>query len=459
MNNINNISIDYDLFSIYENEYFIKNKIMPIKEDDICLNLLVCKDSSLSSVNNEFTKVLKYKEVDTNELMFQLSFLDTKIDLYTHAKSIVSKSIVSKSKDENQSVEKFLRLLINFSIETRSSDIHIEQQNNLVLFRFRVDGKLKTFFVFSYELLKVLSSYIKLISNIDITQTRLPQDSRFSILLNNEAYDFRVSTMPTIESESIVIRILDKKNINKSIEDLGLSSNIYSILKKSLNLKQGLILVTGPTGAGKTTTLYSILQELNSSEKKIVTVEDPVEYKIDSISQIAVNNKIGLSFEVILKNILRQDPDIIFIGEIRDKLSLDIALQASLTGHLVLASIHSNNSVETISRLMDLDADPFLISSSLKLIFSQRLILNYCKFCEAKGCIKCNYAQYYDRSCIAEAMLIDEKISSMIFKKEDINEIKKYLKSIEFKTILDDGKEKVSLKITSIEEVLKVVNF
>jgi len=454
MNNINNIDINYGLFCIYEKEYFLKNKIVPLQEDDISLEFLVCKESNLKTIKEDFTKVLKYTEIEINDLLFLLSFLDIKIDLHSNAKSIV----LEKSND-NKSVEKFFHRLISFSIQTRASDIHIEQYEEQVLFRFRVDGKLKTFFSFSYELLKVLSSYIKLISNIDITQTRLPQDSRFSIFVNNETYDFRVSTMPTIKSESIVIRILDKKNINKSIEDLGLSSNIYSILKKSLNLTQGLILVTGPTGAGKTTTLYSILQELNSSEKKIVTVEDPVEYKIDSISQIAVNNKIGLSFEVILRNILRQDPDIIFIGEIRDKLSLDIALQASLTGHLVLASIHSNNSVETISRLMDLDADPFLISSSLKLIFSQRLILNYCKFCMAKGCEKCNYTKYYSRSCIAEAMVIDERISSMIFKKEDINKIKKYLKNIEFKTILDDGEKKVSSDITSIEEVLKVVNF
>jgi len=454
MNNINNMLIDYDLFVSYEKEYFLKNKIIPILEDDISLSLLVCKESNLKNVNNDFNKVLKFTQINTDELMFKLSFLNIKINLYT-----LAKSIISQVKDENKSVEKFLNALISFSILTRASDIHIEQYNKTVLFRFRVDGKLRTFFSFNSELLKVLSSYIKLISNIDITQTRLPQDSRFSIALNSEAYDFRVSTMPTIESESIVIRILDKKNINKSIEDLGLSTNIYSTLKKSLALTQGLILITGPTGAGKTTTLYSILQELNSSEKKIITVEDPVEYKIDAISQIAVNNKIGLSFEVILKNILRQDPDIIFIGEIRDKFSLEIALQASLTGHLVLASIHSNNSVETISRLMDLNADPFLISSSLKLILSQRLILNYCKFCNAKGCEKCNYSKYYDRSCIAEAMSIDEKISSMIFKKEDINEIKKYLKSINFRTIIDDGKEKVSLHKTSIEEVLKVVNF
>jgi general secretion pathway protein E len=454
MNSINSVSIDYSLFFSYEKEYFIKNKIVPLKEDDISLDLLVCKESNLQSVNSDFSKVLKYREVNTSDLQFLLSHLDNKLNLFT-----LASKILSEKKGDERSIEKFINVLIEFSILTRSSDIHIEQDNKLVLFRFRVDGKLRTFFSFNYKLLKSISSYLKLISNIDITQTRLPQDSRFSISINSETYDFRVSTMPTIDSESIVIRILDKKSINKSIEDLGFSQSIYSSLKKALKLTQGLILVTGPTGAGKTTTLYSILQELNSNEKKIITVEDPVEYKIDSISQIAVNNKIGLSFEVILKNILRQDPDNLFIGDIRDKFTLDIALQASLTGHLVLASIHSNNSVETISRLMDLNADPFLISSSLKFILSQRLVLNYCKFCNAKGCEKCNYTRYYDRSCIAEAMRIDEKISSMIFKKEDLNEIKKYLKSIDFKTIVEDGKEKVTLNKTSIEEVLKVVNY
>ncbi|MBU0924720.1 Flp pilus assembly complex ATPase component TadA, partial [bacterium] len=204
---------------------------------------------------------------------------------------------------------------------------------------------------------------------------------------------------------------------------------------------------------------YSILKEINSEEKKIITVEDPVEYKIDSICQVAINNKIGLSFEVVLKNILRQDPDVIFIGEIRDKFSLDIALQASLTGHLVIASIHANNALETISRLIDLQADPFLISSTLKLIMAQRLVLNYCKYCNVKGCEKCNFTKYYDRSCIAEVLKIDEKMSSFIFKKTQMNEIKDYLKTINFKTILDDGKQKVDLKITSLDEVYKVISF
>ncbi|MDZ7819406.1 MAG: GspE/PulE family protein [Aliarcobacter sp.] len=349
--------------------------------------------------------------------------------------------------------------LLLFSIELRSSDIHIEMYLDLVLFKFRIDGRLKIFFSFNSEFFKFISSYIKLISNLDMTQIRIPLDGRFSLEINEKNYDFRVSTMPTIDAESIVLRVLDNKNIDKNLQTLGLSPNLLEILNQSLLLTQGLILISGPTGSGKTTTLYSILKELNCEEKKIITVEDPVEYKIDSICQVAINNKIGLSFELVLKNILRQDPDVIFIGEIRDKFSLDIALQASLTGHLVIASIHANNAVETISRLIDLQADPFLISSTLKLIMAQRLVLNYCKYCGAIGCEKCNYTKYYDRSSIAEILKIDEKMSSFIFKKAEMNEIKDYLKTINFKTILDDGKQKVDLKITSLEEVYKVISY
>jgi len=252
---------------------------------------------------------------------------------------------------------------------------------------------------------------------------------------------------------------LDNKNIDKNLQTLGLSEDIYSKLFDILKLTQGLILISGPTGSGKTTTLYSILKELNSDEKKIITIEDPIEYQIDSINQVPINNKIGLSFEVVLKNILRQDPDIIFIGEIRDKFSLDIALQASLTGHLVLASIHSSNCLETITRLIDLKADPFLISTTLKAIIAQRLVLMYCKECMAKGCKKCNFTKFYDRSCITEILKVDEKISSLIFQKASLNEFKEYLKTINFKTMFDDGKEKVHKNLTNIEEVYKVVNF
>ena len=445
--------IDYSLFEKYGKEYFINNKIIPIYEDNIYLKIAVCSNSNLLTVKDDFDKLISYQEINELELLFILSNLDKKIALF----NLASKSIFQNSFEKY--ISDFLEEVLLFSVELRASDIHIERYMDLILFKFRVDGRLKTFFAFEYDFFKYISSYIKLISNLDITQVRIPLDGRFSLEINEKNFDFRVSTMPTIDSESIVLRVLDNKNINKNLRTLGVSSNLLEILNESLKLTQGLILISGPTGSGKTTTLYSILKELDSEEKKIITVEDPIEYKIDSICQVAINNKIGLSFELVLKNILRQDPDIIFIGEIRDKFSLDIALQASLTGHLVIASIHANNAVETISRLVDLDADPFLISSTLKLIMAQRLVLNYCNFCKAKGCEKCNFTKYYDRSNIAEILRIDEKISSFIFKKSDINEIKEYLKTIKFKTMLDDGKQKVEENITSLDEVYKVISY
>jgi len=445
--------IDYSLFEKYDKEYFIKNLIIPIFEDSISLKFAVCKNSNLGTIKDDFVKVLNFIEVNELEILFILANLENRQNLY----KIAQKSIVQNSSEKYTA--QFLDELILYSIEQRASDIHIEKFKNLVLFKFRVDGKLKIFFSFTAEFFRVFSSFVKLISNLDMTQIRLALDGRFTRYIDDKKYDFRLSTMPTIEAESIVLRILDNKNIDKNLQTLGLSEDIHSKLFDILKLTQGLILISGPTGSGKTTTLYSILKELNSDEKKIITVEDPIEYQIDSINQVPINNKIGLSFEVVLKNILRQDPDIIFIGEIRDKFSLDIALQASLTGHLVLASIHSSNCLETITRLIDLKADPFLISTTLKAIIAQRLVLMYCKECMAKGCKKCNFTKFYDRSCIAEILKVDEKISSLIFQKASLNEFKEYLKTINFKTIFDDGKEKVHKNLTNIEEVYKVVNF
>ena len=453
MNTILKTLINYSLFEKYNKEYFINNRIIPIYENEISIKFAVCKSSKLNTIKDDFQKLINFIEIEELELLFILNHIDKKILLY----DLSSKSILQNSFEKF--IDKFLNELLLFSIKLRASDIHIEQYKDLILFKFRIDGKLKTFFTFKMEFFKFISSFIKLNSNLDMTQCRLPLDGRFSLNIENKKYDFRVSTMPTLEAESIVLRILDNKNINKNLQTLGLSQNLLEILTKTLKLTQGLILISGPTGSGKTTTLYSILQELNCEEKKIITVEDPIEYKIDSICQIPINSKIGLSFELVLKNILRQDPDIIFIGEIRDKFSLDIALQASLTGHLVIASIHANSAVETILRLIDLQADPFLISSTLKLVMAQRLVLNYCKFCGAFGCQKCNYTKYYDRSTIAEVLKIDEKISSMIFKKSDINELKAYLENINFKTILDDGKQKVEQNQTSLDEVYKVACF
>ncbi len=273
-----------------------------------------------------------------------------------------------------------------------------------------------------------MSSFIKLVSKLDITQIRLPQDGRFTREKEKKNYDFRVSIMPIINGESIVIRVLDNINIKKNIEDLGFSNHIYEDLKNITTLKDGLVLISGPTGSGKSTTLYSLIKKFNFETKKIITIEDPVEYKISQIQQIHVNDDIGLGFKTVLKNILRQDPDIILIGEIRDKYSLDIALQASLTGHLVLASIHANNSIETLSRLIDLKADSYLLSTTLKYIISQRLILNICKYCKKNTCEKCNFTGFFGRSSLCEVLEVDKVISSMIFEKNKSMKLENILK-------------------------------
>ncbi|MCT7500327.1 GspE/PulE family protein [Aliarcobacter cryaerophilus] len=444
--------IDYTLFEKYDKEYFIENKIVPIYEDSISLKIAICPSSNIDKIKDNFIKIINCIEEKEHDILFILAHIEKRVNLHKSALKSIS------SNDDEKFTSYFLDELILYSIEQRASDIHIEKYQDLCLFKFRVDGRLRIFFSFDEELFRVFSSFVKLISNLDMTQIRLALDGRFSRNINDKKYDFRLSTMPTIQAESIVLRILDNKNIDKRLDDLGLSQNIYEDLKDVLKFTQGLILISGPTGSGKTTTLYSILKELNCDDKKIITVEDPIEYKIDSINQVPINNKVGLSFELVLKNILRQDPDIIFIGEIRDKFSLDIALQASLTGHLVLASIHSSSSVETITRLIDLKADPFLISTTLKAVMAQRLVLAHCKSCE-NGCKECNFTKFYDRTSIAEILKIDEQISSLIFNKASFNELKEYLKNINFKTILDDGKQKVKNSLTTLEEVYKVVNY
>ncbi|MCP4970280.1 MAG: type II/IV secretion system protein [Arcobacter sp.] len=446
---INHI-IDYNFVNSFDINTLRESLSIPLKSEDIYFTSFTCVSSDISKV---YTKsLIKSIELEKEEILFFLSDIQTRIKLY-------NLSLQSKNSNDinHNNIEEFFNIILKKSIDNRCSDIHIEAMNNSMIIRFRIDGILKIFYVFEKAFFVLLSSYIKLISKLDITQIRLPQDGRFNKEIENKSYDFRVSSMPTINAESIVIRILDKQNVKKDIKSLGFSSNIYKELENISKLKNGLVLISGPTGSGKSTTLYSLLKLLNNSNKKIITIEDPVEYKIEQIQQVSINEDIGLGFNKVLKNILRQDPDIILIGEIRDKFSLDIALQASLTGHLVLASIHSNSSVETLSRLVDLQADTYLLSTTLKYVFSQRLVLLLCKNCKKKGCTVCNFTGFHNRSSICEVLKVDENISSMIFLKNDVKLIKEHLKNTNFVSILDDGKEKVKEGLTTFDELYKVV--
>lgn len=441
--------IDFDYLSSYDQELLKRSLLIPLKSDGLYKKCYCCEESNLDYLQSN--QLLKYINIKREQIEFFLSDFDFRKKLYLLSKSIVF------SKSNNDYLKQFVSNLLSKAILLNASDIHIESLDNKVLIRFRIDGILKSFYSFSKELSFSLSSYIKLLSKLDITQNRVPMDGRFTYIIENNKYDFRVSTMPTIYGESLVVRVLDNENVNKSLNQLGFTPSNYKLIKEISCLTEGLVLITGPTGSGKSTTLYSLINEFNFEDKKIITIEDPVEYKIEGIQQIEVNKELGLDFSVILKNILRQDPDVILIGEIRDKESLQIALQASLTGHLVLASIHANSSIDTLSRLVDLNADFFLLSSSLRMIISQRLILMSCKYCNTKGCIKCNFRGYKGRSSISEVLKIDEKISSLILNGFNLNEIKGYLKTLDFKTLLDDGKIKVSKKETTLEQIYKVV--
>ncbi len=443
--------IDYSCFKEFDINKLRDKLILPIKYDGIYFSCFTCDESDLNSLN--IKELINQKSLKKDEILFFLSDIENRIRLFNLSKKAKNSETINDTY-----IEEFFSILINKAISTRASDIHIESASSSITIRFRVDGNLKIFYVFEKELLQVLSSHIKLLSKLDITMHRLPMDGRFSLNIQNRKYDFRVSTIPTISGESIVLRVLDNKNIKKSIKDLGFSKNIYSEIENITKLNQGLVLITGPTGSGKSTTLYSILKEMNTQDKKIITIEDPVEYQVEQVQQISVNDDLEFTFDNILRRVLRQDPDILLIGEIRDASSLNIALQASLTGHLVLASIHANNSLETISRLIDLKADSYLLSTTLNYIISQRLVLNICSNCNNKGCEICNYSGFYNRSTISEVLKIDEKLSSLIFTNKSSEEINEYLTSINFKTMIDDGKQKVEEGITTMDEVYKVIN-
>ena len=443
--------IDYSCFEQFDIEKLQEYLILPINYDGIYFKCFICEKSNLDALN--IKGLIRSEYLNKDEILFFLSDVKLRTKLF----ELTKKAEKSESINDT-SIEDFFSLIINKAIEVRSSDIHIESLEDNMTIRFRVDGNLKIFFIYEKKFIVILSSYIKMISKLDITMSRLPMDGRFSLYVKSYKYDFRISTMPTISGESIVIRVLDNKTIKKSIEELGFSKNIYDEVENIVNLTQGLVLVSGPTGSGKSTTLYSILKKLNKENKKIITIEDPVEYKLEQTQQISVDEELGLSFSSILRTVLRQDPDILLIGEIRDTDSLNIALQASLTGHLVLASIHANDSIETLSRLIDLKADNYLLSSSLKYIISQRLVLNICQKCSKKGCEICNFTGYYNRSSIAEIIKVDETLSSFIFKNEELKNIKGYLKTQGFRSMLDDGKKKVDEGITVLEEVYKVIN-
>ena len=383
--------------------------------------------------------------------------------------------------EESSAVLKLIEAILKTAILSRASDIHIEPTENNCVVRTRIDGILNEKFIFDKDIYPPLSSRLKLMANLDIAEKRKPQDGRFSEIILGKEYDFRISTLPIVSGESIVMRILDKSKAMIPLEKAGMSPYNFEIFTKALKTPYGIILVTGPTGSGKSTTLYGALNMLRSVEKKIITVEDPVEYQINLVQQAQVNPKIGFTFASALRSILRQDPDIIMIGEIRDQETIRIAVQAALTGHLVLSTLHTNDAISAINRMIDMGIEPYLVSGALIAIEAQRLVRKICphcqietelqpsiyneikpylpqnyKFFKGKGCKHCDFSGYSGREMISEVLKIDEEIARMIAKEESKEKI--YQKAIEkgFKSMLVDGINKAIEGSTTIDEVLRV---
>ena len=357
---------------------------------------------------------------------------------------------------EEPPVVRLVNMMVMEAVRENASDIHIEPEEDSLSIRFRVDGILHEKQSPSKHFQSAIISRIKVLANLDIAERRKPQDGRFHMKMENKQIDIRVSCVPIIHGENVVMRLLDSGSVILGLDQLGFSGEMMEKYKKLLQHPHGIILVTGPTGSGKTTTLYTSLNILNTSDKNIITVEDPVEYRLAGVRQIQVNPQADLTFANGLRAILRQDPDIIMVGEIRDLETAEIAIQAALTGHLVFATLHTNDAPGAITRLLDMGLESYLISSSVVGVIAQRLVRVFCKDCKGKGCKACLNTGYKGRRGIYELMVPDEQIRKLIANKAALDEIRQAVLKTGMKTMREDGLEKVEKGLTSREEVLRV---
>ncbi len=414
-----------------------------------------------------------YKEETTKKLLeeFEDSYYTSEIE------EIAEEELL----DVNSApVVKLVNSIISQAVKMKSSDIHIEPFANEIKVRFRIDGDLQEIMILPKKSLSAIITRVKIMGKMDIAEKRVPQDGRIESIIQGKEIDMRISTLPTVYGEKIVIRLLDRSSFMYSKEELGFVPSDLKIVNKIMKQPYGIILVTGPTGSGKTTTLYTVLRELNSPEKNIITVEDPVEYKLQGINQVQVNNKAGLTFASGLRSILRQDPDIIMVGEIRDSETAQIAVRAAITGHLVLSTLHTNDTASSIARLVDMGIEPYLISSAVIGILSQRLVKRLCNNCKipyeanstekailgintnenlvlykGKGCNNCNNG-YKGRTAIHEVMPIDEEIRELIDRRATTDEIKNTAIKKGMTTLLDKVNQLALDGTTTIDEVLRV---
>ena len=430
-----------------------------------------------SEFESKLTQVYQRDSSEARQLMEDIG-ADSD-DFFSLAEELPQSEDLLES-DDDAPIIKLINAMLGEAIKEGASDIHIETFEKSLSIRFRVDGVLREVLSPSRKLAPLLVSRVKVMAKLDIAEKRVPQDGRISLRIGGRAVDVRVSTMPSSHGERVVMRLLDKNATRLDLHSLGMTQTTQDSFRKLIERPHGILLVTGPTGSGKSTTLYAGLQEINSNERNILTVEDPIEFDIDGIGQTQVNPRVDMTFARGLRAILRQDPDVVMVGEIRDLETAQIAVQASLTGHLVMSTLHTNTAIGAVTRLRDMGIEPFLLSSSLLGVLAQRLVRTLCPDCKqayeadesqkklcgvkkksqltlyrATGCPHCNYKGYRGRTGIHELLLVDDKVQALIHDEVGEQAIEKHIRDYT-PSIRQDGLDKVIQGITSLEEVMRV---
>lgn len=494
---LNTISIPPSVVELVPESVARENVILPLTQENGALKVIMSDPMDLDTIqkltfilNKDIQPVLApreqiiesinryYGQSETESVDSMLAeFTDTAID--TTETETVAKTIEVDASDAP--VVRLCNLMIQEAISLRASDIHIEPFADRIRVRYRIDGVLVERDSPPRRLLPAILSRIKIMGNMDIAEKRRPQDGRIKMVISGRHYDLRVSILPTNHGQACCMRILDRANIQISIRDLGFADDDYQRFQQIIKRPNGIFLVTGPTGSGKTTTLYAALNELNRPDRKIITAEDPVEYYLPGINQVEVKAHIGLTFARIIRAMLRQAPNIILVGEIRDRETADIAIQASLTGHLVFSTLHTNDAPSAITRLIDIGVQPFLVASSVIAMMAQRLVRIVCPKCKepdtpsraelraagltdeqaknatfvrGRGCSHCHHTGYRGRIGIFELMRMSSAIREMTFKREPTQVIRRQARLLGMRTLLEDGVLKACKGITTLEEVL-----
>jgi len=495
-------SIDYELMRELPVELFKEGRCFPLGSDDKVLRIVVSDPLDLAIVMEaEITSGLMVetslalpsemirvcKEVFKDESFFKESAgkISREYEKQLHGIDEANLSLDEIRKNtESEPVVKMVSLIFDEAINQRASDVHVEPSEHNALVRFRVDGMLKQHMELTPWMYVPLTSRIKILAELDIAEKRIPQDGRIRYSYRNKAYDFRVSTLPTHHGEKTVVRILKHDLSLLEVENLGIEDHELKQLLEVIEKPQGMVFVTGPTGSGKSSTLFACLNRIRGKEINITTIENPIEYKLEGVNQVQINEKAGVTFSTTLRSILRQDPDVILVGEIRDKETAEIAIQASQTGHLVFSTLHTNDAISAVTRLKDLGIAGFLISSSLLAVIAQRLIRLLCPYCKVKktvpeelnlrwkktigelsfaeayfpvGCETCGDTGFLGRKGIFEIISVTDEVRGMITENSTESQLKNYLRKHGMRSMTQSGIEKIVQGVTTPEEVLRVV--